>query len=147
MNVLVGYESRGGRTKKIAEAIADAARASGSQVRTAPLKEISGAEVTAADAVFVGSWVEGFILFGVGPARGARVWLEGLPALGSKPVGIFCSYGFNPRGTLVTMRRMLEAKGADVTGQGAFRRKESLGGAADLARDVLGRDVLGRAGD
>jgi len=54
MKVLVAYESRGGRTKRAAEAIADAVRTSGLEADVWPLKEAEPDQVRAADVLFVG---------------------------------------------------------------------------------------------
>lgn len=82
--------------------------------------------------------MQGYILFGVGPARTARRLLEGLPPLGGRPAAVFCTYAFHPRGTLGVLRSALEAKGAKVVGQRAFHRRQPEQGADGFARDVLG---------
>jgi len=139
VNVLVGYESRGGRTRRAAEAIADALRTEGHDAKVRPLSEIGPEEVEGVDALFVGAWVEGFILFGVGPARGARLWLDRLPSLGGTPAGVFCTYAFHPRGTLGELRRGLEGRGAKVVAERAFHRRRPAEGAGALVREFLAR--------
>lgn len=138
MKVLVAYESRGGKTKEAAAAIADAAKAAGNDVNTKPLAETSSADLSAADAVFIGTWVEGFILFGVGPAKAAIKGIKGL-AFGSKPVASFCTFGFNPRSALAILRGLLEGRGAKVVGEKAFNRREPGAGAADFVKEVLAK--------
>lgn len=133
MQVLVAYESRGGRTRRAAEAVADAIRARGSKASVKALTDTTAADVDASDAIAIGSWVEGFIFFKVGPAKGALAGIGRLPALGGKPGAVFCTYGFNPRTTLATLRASLEAKGAKVVAENASPRAHPDRGADELA--------------
>jgi hypothetical protein len=86
--------------------------------------------------VIIGTWVQGFILFGVKPAE-ASLWVPSLPSLKGKPVGIFCTYLFNPRGSLKTLATMLEARGAAVVAQHAFHRSRPLAGTEAFVQSVL----------
>ncbi|MHB1783585.1 MAG: FAD-dependent oxidoreductase [Acidimicrobiales bacterium] len=118
--VLVCYESQGGKTARAGDAVASGFSAWGDQVRVLPIAKVGPAELAAADLVVVGSWVEGFVVAGVRPAKAMRAWLAGLPRLGGRPVGVFCTYAVAPQGALPAMRRALEATGAVVVGQAAF---------------------------
>ena len=125
--VLVVYESRGGHTQRVAQAISrDLADRIG-PVITLPLERVGPAELADCDLLVVGTWVEGFVVAGVGPAKATRRWLEGLPRLPGKRVAIFCTYGVSPKGTLAAMRRTLEAKAATVVSQAAFGPRETAG--------------------
>ena len=134
MQVLVAYESRGGRTRRAAEAVADAVRARGSEVTLKALKDTTAEDVVRSDAIALGTWVEGFIFFNVGPAKAALAGVGRLPVLGGKPVAVFCTYGFNPRATLATLRQSLEAKGAKVVAENASPRSHPDRGADELAK-------------
>lgn len=136
MNVLVAYESRSGHTRRAAEAIGEAARSGGATVTVRRVADVTAAEVGEADVLFVGTWVEGLILFGVKPAGTGR-WAPALPSLDGKPVGAFCTYAFNPRGTLATLGDVLRAKGATVVGERAFHRRRPTAGAEAFAKSVL----------
>ena len=105
MKVLVAYESRSGRTRRAAEAVAAAVRARGSDATLKALAETTAEDIEQADAVAVGSWVEGFIVVKVGPAKAALEAIGRLPAMGGKPAAVFCTYAANPRATLATLRR------------------------------------------
>jgi flavorubredoxin len=133
MQVLVAYESRGGRTRRAAEAVADAVRARGSDVSLKALSEVTAQDLERADAVAVGSWVQGFVIVRVGPAKAALDAVGRLPAMGGKPAAVFCTYGASPRATLATLRRSLEAKGAKVVAENASHRSHPERGAAELA--------------
>ncbi len=118
--VLVCYESRGGHTRAAAEALAGQFSAAGHRVRTLPVAAVGTNELANADVVVAGTWVEGFVVAGVHPAAPMRAWLSSLPRLGGKEVGVFCTYGVNPRGALSEMRQAFESRGARVVAEAAF---------------------------
>ena len=134
MEVLVAYESRGGRTRRAAEAVAQAVRERGSNATLKALSETTAQDIESHDAVAVGAWVEGFIVVKVGPAKAALEAIGRLPAMGGKPAAVFCTYAANPRTTLATLRRSLEAKGASVVAENASPRSHPDRGAAELAQ-------------
>ncbi len=118
--VLVCYESRGGRTARAAQEIAAVLANHDHSVRSLPIDRVGPLELANADVVVVGTWVEGLVVARVGPAKATVAWLTGLPRLAGKTVGVFCTFAVAPRGTLPAVRRVLEAKGADVVAQAAF---------------------------
>ena len=136
MRVLVAYESRGGRTRRAAEAVAEAVRVRGSEATVKALKDTTAEDVEGSDAIAIGTWVEGFIFFKVGPAKAALVGVGRLPALRGKPAAVFCTYGFNPRATLAMLRESLETKGAKVVAENASPRSHPDQGAAQLAERI-----------
>lgn len=136
MNVLVLYQSRNGHTRDAAEAIAQAARDLKHEVKLKSVVEVSKADVEKADALLIGTWIQGFILFGVKPA-GAELWVPALPSLEGKPVGVFCTYAFNPRGSLGKLSALLTARGAAIIGQRAFHRSRTREGTAPFVQSVL----------
>jgi len=87
--------------------------------------EVRKADVEKADALFVGTWVQGFILFGVKPA-GAELWVSALPFVERKPVGVFCTYAINPRNSLQALSALLEARGTHIVGHCAFHRSRAV---------------------
>ncbi len=133
MEILVAYESRSGRTRRAAEALASAVRERGSNATLKALSETTAQDIEHSDAVAVGCWVEGFIVLNVGPAKAALKAVERLPAMGGKPTAVFCTYAVNPRTTLATLRGHLEAKGATVVAENASPRSHPDRGAAELA--------------
>jgi glutamate synthase (NADPH/NADH) small chain len=128
--VLVCYESRGGKTARAAEEIAKVLVESGNIVRALPIERIGLAELATADALVIGSWVEGFVVAKVGPAKVMSTWLASLPRLGGKKAAVFCTFSVAPKATLTKMRLALEEKGAVVLGQAAFRARGLAGKAA-----------------
>ena len=136
MNVLVAYESRTGTTEVAASAIADAARSKGNEVTLKPLADVTAEDVSAAALVFIGTWVEGFILFGVGPARAALKRIGRL-SLSGKEVAAFCTFAVSPAGSLAKLRGALESRGAKVVAQRALNRKNARRDAVSFAVEVL----------
>lgn len=136
MNVLVLYQSRNGHTQEAAEAIAEAARKLNHETIVKAVSQVRTSDIENTDVLFIGTWVQGFILFGVKPA-GASLWVPGLPSLEGKTVGVFCTYAFNPRGSLRTLAAMLETRGATIAGQHAFHRRRTHDGADQFAQKVV----------
>lgn len=136
MNILVLYQSRNGHTRDAAEAIAQSARAMTHTVTIKSVIEVKKSDIETADVLFVGTWVQGFILFGVKPA-GADLWVKALPSLAGKPVGIFCTYAFHPRSSLQTLGELLSARGATIVGQRAFHRRNPTDGTESFVRQML----------
>jgi flavodoxin len=135
MDILVLYQSRSGHTRAAAEAIAQAARDLNHEVNIKSVIEVRKADVEKAELLFIGTWIQGFILFGVKPA-GADLWVPTLPSLEGKPVGIFCTYAFHPRGSLPALGAMLAARGASVLDQRAFHRSRPGDGAESFVQRV-----------
>ena len=57
MKVLVAYESKSGRTRRAATAIADACRADGHVATVLPLAQVGREDVEQCDVAAIGSWV------------------------------------------------------------------------------------------
>src|SRR5579875_3547802 len=77
--VLVAFESRGGHTEALARGLARALTGAGATVSIRRLCDIGLPEIAAADLVVLGTWVEGFVVAGVGPARAASRAIESWP--------------------------------------------------------------------
>lgn len=136
--ILVAVESRGGHTKALANRLAESLDRAGASVSVRRLCDIGLAEIVAADLVVLGTWVEGFVIAGVGPARATRAMIEGLPGLGATKFATFCSYRFAPGATLSKLRRMLEAKGGHVVAERAFGPQNHSG----LSLAVFASEIL-----
>jgi hypothetical protein len=142
MRVLILYESRRGATLTVARAMREALRARDVLATTAPLRTVDAGTLAAADALIVGTWVDGMIVVGVGPARGTREAVAALPDLAGRPTIVFCTCAVSPRGTLDTLGDWLEDRGADVRGRAVFRRKKSLATVPAVVDSIL--DVVQR---
>ena len=88
-----------GNTRRAAELIGGALAAQGDEVSVRPVTDIDFHELAIADVAFIGTWVDGLVLFGQRPGRAGRLWK--LPVLDRKPVGIFCTYAINAGKALV----------------------------------------------
>jgi len=136
MKALILYHSRAGHTRRAAEAVAGAVRAARHSAVVKSVIEVGPADIAQADVLFVGVWVQGYILLGVKPA-GAALWAPALPPLAGKPIGVFCTYLFSPQGSLRQLSALLEARGGRVVAQRAFRRTNPGAGAEQFARQAL----------
>lgn len=137
MRAMVVYESRTGHTETAARAVVSALQAKGVDASAAAVSTTDPADLGGVDLLVLGTWVEGFIFVGVGPAKAARRWLERLPQISGTAAAVFCTYGVSPRSTLATLGSALKDKGATVVGEAAFSRRRPATGAASFVDEVL----------
>src|SRR5437899_966261 len=123
-----------GNTKRAAELIGGALAAAGDEVSVRPVTDIDFHELAVADIAFIGTWVDGLVLFGQRPGRAGR--LRKLPVLDHKPVAVFCTYAINAGKALDKTAALLEGKGAVIVGRHQFRRDRLERGVADFVDEV-----------
>jgi hypothetical protein len=97
--------------------------------------------------VIAGCWTPGNVPFGDAPTRRMAAWVEALPPLDGKPVGVFCTYRFFPHTFADTAARTAETehelasrfelKGAKVVTTRAFHIDSIDKDAAELVDLVL----------
>ena len=105
MNICVVYFSRTGNTKRLAQAIADKARAS-----IFDLASIQPSTLENCDFLILGTPVEG-----ASPAKETLAFLEAIPKVEGKKAVLFCTYRlFGNSRTMNTMEKTLSAKGYET---------------------------------
>ncbi len=77
-------------THETANAIGNALNDQTYHVIVKSIIEVTQTDVDSTDMLFIGTGVQGFILFGVKPV-GADLWLSVLSSLENKPTAIFCT--------------------------------------------------------
>ncbi len=127
--VLVAYASASGTTARLAEVVGDELRRSGATVSVLPVERVDALAVAQADALVLGTWVEGLVVARVRAASAMREFVDGLPWLGGRPVALFCTYGVNPRSAPAELAHQVEARGGSVVASAAFSK-------ADRAEDA-----------
>ena len=151
--VLVAYESETGNTKRAGTSLAGIMGAAGAEVRAMHLRDCGTEALAWADLIIVGTWVEGFVVAGVKPAKGARAFLDRLPHLGGKRVVLYCTYAVSPGRALSMMRSAFEGRGAVVMTEQSFSQR-ALASAPDRFGEKLveqlwpspnGAEVVARA--
>jgi flavodoxin len=142
-HVLVAVESRSGRTAAVAAELAGMLSSKGPTVKVLPMSDVGPEQLAWADALVIGTWVEGLVIAKVGPARAAKRWLRDLPPLGGMPVALLCTYAISPGSTLAAMRRAVEEHGGRVVAEAALApRKKAERLAPALER--IGMALAGR---
>lgn len=134
MKAVVLYESMTGNTRRAAELIGGALAADGDEVSVRPVTDIDYHELAVADVAFIGTWVDGLVLFGQRPGRAAR--LRKLPVLDRKPVAVFCTYAINAGKALDKTADLIAGKGATIVGRRQFRRDRLDQGVREFVDDV-----------
>jgi flavodoxin len=116
MRIAIVYDSSTGRTKSAAEKMRDLVTGKGHDCSLVPVQAADAADVSAADAVCIGSWTKGlfFILQHATPAT--MEFIDTLSIKG-KPAAVFCTYKTAVGKILPKMAAAMEARGAKVTGQ------------------------------
>jgi hypothetical protein len=85
--------------------------------------------------VFVGTWVDGLVLFGHRPGRAGRI--RAIPVVDGKPVAAFMTYAVHAGKALDRFARVLEQRGATVIAQALLRRDHLERGIADFVARSL----------
>jgi flavodoxin len=120
VKVAIVYDSHTGTTKAAAEEMAQMAAAAGHESTAIAVQAASPSEVSASDAVCIGSWTEGLFFILQHATQTTMEFIDDLHLEGT-PAAVFCTYKTSPGKMLNKMAGALEARGARVTG--SFRSK------------------------
>ena len=120
MRALVTYESMTGNTARAARMVAAELGNRGVEVTVYPITDIGLKDLAEADVVFVGTWVDGLVLFGQRPGRKGRI--RAMPVIDGKPVAAFMTYAINAGKALDRFATVLEERGATVVARALLRR-------------------------
>ena len=135
VNVVVIHQSRTGNTRRAAELIGGAAALAGATVAVRPVTNIDYKELAEADLVFVGTWVDGLILFGHRPGDTGKV--RQIPKLWDKKVAAFMTHAVNPGNAADKFSALLEGHGAEVVAARSLNRRRLEDEAPAFATEVL----------
>ncbi|MGH9111593.1 MAG: flavodoxin family protein [Acidimicrobiales bacterium] len=132
---VVIYESLTGNTARAARLIGEAVAAEGVEVAIYPITDIGLKNLAEADIVFVGTWVDGLVLFGHRPGRAGRI--RSMPVIDGKRVAAFMTYAIHAGKALDRFARVLEERGATVVGRALIRRDRLDAGVDEFVRVAL----------
>ena len=135
MKVVVLHQSRTGNTKKAAELIGGAVQSSGASVSVRSVSNIDYKELADADLIFVGTWVDGLIMFGHRPGDSGKI--KKVPKLWDKKVVAFMTHALNPGNAAEKMASLLEEHGANVLASRSLNRHHLELEAPAFANDAL----------
>jgi len=143
----IAYESRRGRARRAAEAVAEAAASHGVSTLVRPIHDAVSEDIQAAPALIVGCWTRVDTPFGGEPTQRISTWIESLPELHGKPVGMFCTYSFFPHTFADTATRTsevlalltagIEDKGGKVVSSHSFHFQSFERSAETLVSEVI----------
>jgi flavodoxin I len=132
---VVIYESLTGNTARAARLIADEVASRGVEVTIYNITDIGLKELAEADVVFIGTWVDGLVLFGHRPGRAGRI--KRMPVVDGKPVAAFMTYAIHAGKALDRFSRVLTERGAVVVARGLLRRDRLDQGIEELVSEAL----------
>jgi menaquinone-dependent protoporphyrinogen IX oxidase len=135
MRAVVIYESLTGNTARAAQLIGQAAQAAGAEVSLFEVDNIGLEELAAADVVFIGTWVDGLILFGHRPGKAGK--LKKLPVIDGKRAAAFMTYAVHAGKALDKLTRVVEERGGTVVARQLFRRDHLETGVDDFVHVAL----------
>ena len=135
MRAVVIYESRTGNTARAARLIAEEVATHGVDVSVYPITDIGLKDLAEADVVFVGTWVDGLILFGHRPGRAGRI--KSMPVVDGKRVAAFMTYAVRAGKALDRFAKVLDERGADVVARTLLRRDDLEAGIGDFVSASL----------
>lgn len=124
MKIEIVYDSSTGTTAAAAEAMGKTFENLGHDCRVQSVNDANPAEVSQADLICVGSWVQGWFIFGQHPTAATLRFARELENLEGKKVVVFCTYKIAIGSTLRQIAEPLEQKGADVVGRFKYRGPE-----------------------
>jgi hypothetical protein len=110
-------------------------QATGATVAVRPVTNLDYKELAEADLVFVGTWVDGLILFGHRPGDAAKV--NQIPKLWDKRVAAFMTHAVNPGRAADMLAGMLASHGAEVVAARSLSRWRLADEAPTFAAEVL----------
>ncbi len=132
---VVIYESLTGNTARAAQLIADEVASRGVEVTIYNITDIGLKELAEADVVFIGTWVDGLVLFGHRPGRAGRI--KRMPVVDGKQVAAFMTYAIHAGKALDRFSRVLTERGAVVVARGLLRRDRLDQGIEELVSEAL----------
>jgi peroxiredoxin family protein len=135
MQAVVIYESLTGNTARAARLIADEVAAHGVDVTVFPVTGIGLKALAEADVVFIGTWVDGLVLFGHRPGRAGRI--KAMPVIDGKRVAAFMTYAIHAGKALDRFAVVLGERGATVVSRVLLRRDQLDRGIADFVSATL----------
>jgi flavorubredoxin len=132
---VVIYESLTGNTARAARLIGEAVAGEGVDVTIYPITAIGLKDLAAADIVFVGTWVDGLVLFGHRPGRAGRI--RSMPVIDGKRVAAFMTYAIHAGKALDKFADVLSERGATVVARTLLRRDRLAAGLDEFVLDAL----------
>jgi flavorubredoxin len=135
MRAVVIYESLTGNTAAAARLIAAEVAARGVEVSVYNITDIGLKDLAEADVVFIGTWVDGLVLFGHRPGRAGRI--KSMPVIDGKRVAAFMTYAIHAGKALDRFAKVLSERGAIVVARALLRRDHLDRGIDDLVTQAL----------
>ena len=137
MNIVVIHQSRSGNTKKAAELLGGAVTSPENKVTVRSTENLDFKELANADLIFIGTRVDGLILFGHRPGDIGKLNL--IPPLWGKTVVAFMTHAVNPGKAASKFADFLESKGANVISYRSLNKSKIESEIRPFAEEVLAR--------
>ena len=129
------YKGSNAKARRAAAEIARVAGERGILTIISPVEDVEAERIEEANAVVVGCSVKVDTPFGGQTSAETETWLDPLPELHGKPVGIYCTYSFFPHTFADVATRTAEVL------SGLERHLEDKGAKVVVTQGILNRDM------
>lgn len=121
MKIVVLFQSMRGTTRRAAAMIGEALVERGHDVNTYPVTAFDYQKLAEADLVIVGTWTDGFILFGQRPGQMAK--LNNMPDVPGKAMAVYVTYDVAPKKAIPKLAEWAESKGGVVVARAGLHKR------------------------
>jgi flavodoxin len=134
MKALVVYHSKTGTTEKMASQIAAHLAENKIDVKLSSIKEVSHNDIEQADRIYLGTWTDGYMIFGQKPEKEWLKFSRNLPIGIRKRTTLFTTYKLMTGSMFKNMRRELSYRGIKVEPNAL---KSKTGELTDIQKQIL----------
>lgn len=111
--ILITYRSKTGITKKYAEEIAGYLQTKGVEVSNVAIEDFNNEMLNGTDMLLFGAWTHGLMILLQHPDKPWKKFVESLPDLEGKKMGLFTTYKLATGRMFKMMRKILSQKSID----------------------------------
>jgi flavodoxin len=108
---VIVYQSRTGITKAFAHAMGEHLKSQGLAVQVLPIGPQAAEALAKADLALLGTWTAGLLILLQKPDPAWTAFVQGLPALPARKIGLFATYKIATGGLFKKMETALQGKG------------------------------------
>ncbi len=134
MKTLVVYQSNTGTTKRMAEEISQVLGEQNAEVKIGSIEEITKFDIENADKLYIGCPTNGLFIFGQGPTKSWKRFVNQLPVINNKETMLFTTYKFSTGKVFKKMRRELRYNGFKILN---VALKSKTGGLSKIHQELL----------
>jgi flavodoxin len=114
MKGLILYQSKTGKTRRMAEEIKTFLNKNNVEIDVTPINEFKKDNLGEYNMVFLGCWTSGFMVFGQRPEKDWINFAHNLPELNDKMVGLFTTYKIAAGSMFKNMKKQIPGANGNI---------------------------------